>query len=313
MRIINPYEDLTSMQSYKASFHNHTMSRGRITAAPYVAAGIYRLCGINIVAITDHDRRLGPDEDQVSWCEEEWQHSYEDLLLIHGFEASFPADHVNVLGCWPHDVPLTPEMPGFVETAHKEGAFSILNHPAKWNATPDHVTDDPNLSRCKAIEIYNGARLGRGKDRALATPLWDACLSHGLKIWAVAGSDCHRYDFSIPGNPNNGWNVLWLPELTVQEVFNALAVGRFYASSGLEIDEVSMRNESLYVRASKAACMRFIGNDGVTLKETQGTEASYTPQNTGYIRVELDGLDPPFPGADTPMQAWLQPIWVEEM
>lgn len=286
-----------------------------MTAAPSVVVGIYRLCGIRIVAVTEHDYRLTEGgtvaEGNVIWRETEWQHSYDDSLLIRGFEASFPRDHVLVLGCSPADLPVESGAPGFIEAARQRGAFTVLNHPARWNQNPEHVIDDANLSICDALEVYSGGRVMGGAERAVAAPLWDACLSHGLKHFALGSSDCHTYDFAKPSRPTNGWNVLWLDDLTEPQVFDALRAGRFYASSGLEVDEVCVGDGRIAVKASQAERIRFIGTGGKLLREVTGSAADYEPETCdGYVRVELDGREAPFPGSELPIQAWLQPVWV---
>jgi hypothetical protein len=315
MRLVSPYSDLAGRRQYKASLHNHTFKGGMVTAAPSVVVGIYRLCGIQIVAVTEHDRRLkegGIAEGNVLWREEDWRNPYDDALLIKGFEASFPRDHVLVLGCMPADLPMVSGEPGFIEAARQRGAFTVLNHPARWNESPEHVINDTNLSMCDGLEVYSGARVAKGAEGAVAAPLWDACLSHGLKFFALGSSDCHTYDFTAPSRPTNGWTVLWLEELTEAAVFAALRAGRFYASSGLEVDEVCVEGGRIRVEAAQAVRVRFVGRGGKLLKKVAGCAASYEPQaSDGYVRVELDGKGTPFPGAGAPIQAWLQPVWIE--
>lgn len=315
MQLVSPYSDLAGTRQYRASFHNHTFKSGMVTAAPSVVVGIYRLCGIPIVAVTEHDRRLregGIAGGNVMWREQDWRNPYDDALLIQGFEASFPQDHVLVLGCMPTALPLKSGEPGFIEAARELGAFTVLNHPARWNADPEHVINDANLSICDGLEVYSGARVAKGAQDAVSSALWDACLGRGLKHFALGSSDCHAYDFTVPSRPTNGWTVLWLEELTEAAVFAALRAGRFYASSGLEVDEVHVEGGQIRVQASQAERIRFVGTGGRLLSEVAGSIANYEPRTgDGYVRVELDGRGAPFPGVDVPIQAWLQPVWVQ--
>lgn len=312
--MISPYCQLTGRQ-YKASFHNHTFKSGMVTAAPSVVVGIYRLCGVEVVAVTEHDRRLregGIAAGNVMWREQDWNNPYDDALLIKGFEASFPKDHVLILGCMPSDLPLTAKEPGFIAAARERGAYTVLSHPARWNDTPEHVLDDPELSQCDGLEVYSGARVIQGAEGSVAARLWDACLSQGLKLFGFASSDCHTYDFTAPQRPTNGWTIVWLEELTEEAVFAALRAGRFYASSGLEVDGVRIEDESITVEAAQAERIRFIGAGGQLLKEVAGSTGTYRPQVVDrYVRVELDGPGTPFPGSGVPTQAWLQPVWIE--
>ncbi len=314
LRLISPYCELAGRQ-YKASFHNHTFKSGMVTAAPSVVVGIYRLCGVQVVAVTEHDRRLGEGgiaAGNVMWREQDWKNPYDDALLIKGFEASFPKDHVLILGCMPWDLPLTAKEPGFIAAAHERGAYVVLGHPARWNDTPEHVLDDSELRQCDGLEVYSGARVIQGAEGSVADRLWDACLRAGLKFFGLGSSDCHTYDFTAPQRPTNGWTVLWLHELTEEAVFAALRAGHFYASSGLEVDEIRIQDESITVEAAQAERIRFIGAGGKLLKEVAGSKGTYRPQISDlYVRVELDGPGTPFPGSGVPTQAWLQPVWIE--
>ncbi len=325
MSVESSYRDLEQTTAYRASLHNHTFKDGAPTARPSVALGVYRQCGIPVVAITEHDRRIHTDRDitagNVPWTDEHWTHDYEDGVLLRGFEASFPDDHVNVLGVDYFDVaedPCSrtgtivgePGDPGYVSGMHDRGAVIILNHPAAWNDAPDHVLTDDNLRQCDGIEIYNGSRCSDA-DRAVATPLWDACLTRGERFWGLANSDNHRYDFTETARPTNGWNVLFLDELTPRAVLDALRSGTFYASSGLEVDEISVDDKAYTVTAAAAETIRFIGDDGAILATAAGGTASYAfSGEESYVRVECEADSRPHPASDVPVRAWLQPVFV---
>jgi hypothetical protein len=186
------------------------------------------------------------------------------------------------------------------------GAFTVLNHPARWNDDPEHVVNDANLSLCDGLEVYSGARVSKGAEGAVAAPLWEACLGYGLRFFALGSSDCHTYDFAAPSRPTNGWTVLWLEELTQAAVFAALRAGRFYASSGLEVDEICVEGGCIRVEASQAERIRFTHSFRWKLRkllsEAAGSAASYEPRaSDGYVRVEVDGKGTPSPGAGVPI------------
>ena len=325
MIVDTAYRDLSSHQPFRASLHNHTFKDGAPTARPSVALGVYRQCDIPIVAITEHDRRIHPNRDItagiVPWTDTHWEHGYADSVLLPGFEASFPDDHVNVVGIHYLDVAATPCTrygtvagdpgdPGYVTEMQDRGAITVLNHPAAWNEDPDHVLDDRNLRHCDGIEIYNGSRCGSA-DRAVATPLWDACLARGARFLGLANPDNHRYDYTRTDRPTNGWNVLFLEELTQSAVLDALRQGRFYATSGLEVDAIAVEDETITVTASAADVIRFIGDGGRVLGRVTGGQASYAMTgDEGYVRVECETDTLPHPESDVPMQAWLQPVFL---
>ncbi len=326
MDLTTGYRDLNVYESHRAGLHNHTFKGGVPTATPAVAMSVFRLCDISIVAITEHDRRIHTSRDItdgiVPWEDEHWEHEYDNTLLLPGYEASFPDDHVNILGVHYLDVaeePCTrygtvygePGDAGYVRNLQDRGAFVVLNHPAKWNDEPEHVLEDESLRRIDGIEIYNGNRC-TAIDRGLATPLWDACLSAGERYWGLANSDNHRYDFTRTARPTNGWNVVWVSELTQDALFEALEAGRFYATNGLEVDDISVRNETIWIEAVDAKRITFIGDGGSLLEEVAGPSASYAPTGEeGYVRIEVEGDGKPHPDSAVPLQAWLQPIFVD--
>lgn len=318
-KLTGPYTDLNpdALHACRASLHNHTFKR-RPTASPVAALGLYRLCGIPVVAITDHDRRMPlngdpPKEGQVPWLLEDFEHNYDDAVLMRGVEASFPGNHVNVLGCAPEALTLKPGTPGYVQAAHELGAYTVLNHPAKWNDEPAHVLDDENLAHCRGIEIYNGGRSSGGFETAEATALWDHWLAAGHRPWALANSDCHMYDFTIASHPTNGYNVLWLDEISEKAVLEALHRGRFYASNGLEIERVTQRDGEIAIEAPDADRIRFIGAEGRVLHEAAGPAATYAPRgDEKYVRIEAHTDRPAYPGAAVTARAWCQPTWIED-
>lgn len=312
----NPYAGIRECRPYRASLHNHTI-KGRSTVSPVAALSLYRCLDVPVVALTDHDRRIPaiqgketpPAAGMVTWIDDDFHSPYQDAVLIRGFEASFPEDHVNILGCRPQQLALAPADPGYLEAVHALQGFAVINHPSRWNREPEHVTGNPNLSACDGLEIYNGGRSGRGLENADATPLWDACLSAGLRLWALANPDCHTYDFTAASRPDNGWNVLWLPSLDEASVFEALRCGRFYASNGLEVSGIECLDDRLRVEAPDASRIRFTGAGGRVLKETAGPVAEYAFRGgEGYVRATCESDRIVFAPAGVPARAWLQPI-----
>ncbi len=316
----NPYADMHGCRPYRASLHNHTI-KGRPTISPVAALSLYRCLNVPVLAITDHDRRIPavqiegtpPAAGMVSWIDDDFTNPYDDAVLIRGFEASFPGDHVNILGCRPQQLTLTPAEPGYIDAVHALKGIAVINHPSRWNDVPEHVIEDPNLSICDGIEIYNGGRSGRGLAHADATPLWDACLSAGLRLWALANPDCHTYDFTVASRPDNGWNVLWLRSLDEAAVLEALRAGRFYASNGLDVTRIECSDGRLRIEAPDAARIRFTGAGARLLQETAGPTAEYKVKGgEGYVRTTCESERIVFPAAKVPARAWLQPIRIAD-
>lgn len=308
-----PYQNLNEKRPYRASLHNHTFKK-RPTASPVAALSLYRQCGIPVVALTDHDRRMpedrkAPGPGQVPWLEEDFEHSYTDAVLLRGVEATYPDNHIGILGFWPDEIPFKPGEEGYIPFVNEQGGFTIINHPAAWNERPEHVLENTELSSCQGIEIFNGGQAAKG-ERTLATPLWDACLTAGLRLWALANSDCHMYDFSLSSNPTHGYNVLFLEEMSVAAVLRALREGEFYASSGLEAELIQESDQGIKLVVPGADHIRFFGARGELLHEVAGESGEYEFRgNEPYVRAEAHAKRPAQPGSLMDARLWLQPMF----
>ena len=302
----SPYDGCTGLLQLKGSLHNHTVSSsGRVTS-PAEIRRIYQDAGFHFAAVTDHDRRL----DQLPWAE----HDYEvgeagAFVLLRGYEASFPDDHVNCIGCLPRDLARTPGQEGFVSEVRRAGGIAFLNHPAKHSQRPERVFDDPEFRLMHGLEVYSGARVAKTPG-AVATELWDACLASGLRLWAFASADCHNYDPKLPDGPFNGYVVVFAHAVEADAITAALKAGRFYGSTGVDVERVACAGGRIEVASSNADTITFVGARG-PLRTVRGAAASYDiVGDEGYVRVELQRDEPCFdaPGAP-PRSAWLQPMW----
>ena len=294
------------MLALKGSLHNHTVTSDGLATPPREVRRIYQDAGYQFAGITDHDRRL----DEVPWSEADYDVGEPGVFaLLRGYEASFVGDHVNCLGCHPGDLPKTPCDAGFVAAVKRTGALAWLNHPAKYNDCPERVSGDPEYRLLHGMEVYSGARVEKAPG-PLAEELWDACLRRGLRWWALASADCHHYDPDRPDSPFNGCVVAFASAIEPGAIMAALHAGRFYASTGVEVDRVRCENGRMVVHSSNADRVRFVGASGV-LQETSGPAAEYrVAGHEGYVRVELERDEPCFHTPSAPAQkAWLQPLW----
>ena len=310
MKLISPYCNSEGKYWYKGTLHNHThkITSEKGLAPPAEAARIYKAAGYDFIALTDHDSKL----PTLSWPQTDWKSDLpEDFVVIIGHEASYPGAHINCLNCLPEDVGVKPGEPGFIEAVHQAGGLAFLNHPAQWNDTPEVICDSPDLKHLDGLEIYSGARIG-DENRALATKLWDKSLARGLSLWGFANPDCHNYDTSLPDSPFNGYNVVLSQSLTEASLMNALKQGKFYASSGVEVESIEITAAEIMVTAKNASLVKFIGANGEILKTVAGNSGCYNPNGSeGYVRVEMENTASCFPGlTEIPQKAWLQPIGI---
>ena len=99
------------------------------------------------------------------------------------------------------------------------------------------------------MEIYSGSRARAGSEgnedghRGLCTDVWDEALSSGRRLWGFANPDCHSYDADSDDSPLNGYNVVFAESLTEKALMDSLKRGRFYASTGVELEEISVEGD----------------------------------------------------------------------
>jgi hypothetical protein len=175
-------------------------------------------------------------------------------------------------------------------------AFVIYNHP-NWHF--DHwLTRDMLAWRCAdAIEVYN-ALVEHLAGFAESSDKWDILLSCGHRVWGVATDDAHHAP-----QRNFAW-VMANADRNEHSILAALKAGRFYASSGVEIESITLRDGVLTVRTNPEYLVRFIAERGQVRASLPGDRASYAVQdNDIYVRAEVFG-----PRA---MKAWTNPVFVE--
>ncbi|MGQ9524964.1 MAG: PHP-associated domain-containing protein, partial [Armatimonadota bacterium] len=185
-----------------------------------------------------------------------------------------------------------------IDAVRGAGGFAVLNHP-NWGTNFCHWPQEKleSLLGYAGIEIYNGV-VSRLEGSALATDRWDILLSKGRRCWGFAHDDCHR-----PKDIGKGWVCVQVDGPSPEAICRSLAEGRFYASTGVEIREITAADGRIHVKAPGAHCVKFVGRWGMELLEVEGEEAEYTPTGDElYVRVECLGC-----GGKT---AWSQPFWI---
>lgn len=201
----------------------------------------------------------------------------------------------------------------YLENALEMGAFLVLNHPAQWRENIRGLVGLDTLKLLHSIEVYNGNRLKKGNAEAYTGDIYDFCLSNGFKIWASASPDCHTWDISAFDSPFNGYAVVFSEELSSTAILSSLREGRFYASTGLEVDKIKITGKILEVCSPGCKRISFIGGNGKLLAEVNGPAACYEFSGTEkYVRVELESDSQHNPNnANFPAKAWLQLVWIE--
>ncbi len=318
---LSPYGDLSTLNVYRGMWHAHIQGGfpGFMQARELCRRGNF-----SFVGLTEHDNRY----PQIDYAEKEWYAAMdEEFLIIRGFEATHPMGHITCLGFLPEQTGVDAEAArrirfekvagdagydGFLKTAAGLGAFLALNHPHRWRERGDELIRQPGFEYLDAMELYNGNQAGKSRQQGVTVDVYDACLSRGGRLWGAANPDCHSWDVEQHDGPFNGYSVVFAETLSRRAILDSLKRGRFYASTGLEVDELALTATSLRVAAAQCRRIRFFGRAGQLLESVTKDEATYRLRgDEGYVRAELVGHTPSQQSvSELTARAWLQPVWL---
>jgi hypothetical protein len=210
-----------------------------------------------------------------------------------------------------------------------------VNHPNfGWAVSPDDLVP---LEGEHFFEVYNGhpAVHNEGDDLRPGTePMWDyvntARLAAGRPLlYGLAVDDAHAYLEHRVGlaNPGRGWVMVRADALAPGAIVAALEAGAFYASSGVELEDVRFEAGALrlLIRAEEGVAFtttfvgsRRAGGDsvvvGVVFDRQTGTEPSYRLSGDElFVRASVVSDRPmrnPYVEGE-PERAWTQPVMPE--
>ncbi len=186
-----------------------------------------------------------------------------------------------------------------------EGFLVQLNHPT-WSVQT--TTDYEAIKNCFAIELYNHSSFTHGWNE-LNTHVWDDLLRQGHRLYGVATDDNHnRRPNTRFWDAFGGFCFIQADALTQEAVTDALADGRFYASTGPRFRCLSLEGNTLHVECDPVDHIfvtatyrnaKIAYPDG---KDTiDGADFDLSTFFPGYVRVTLvDRYG---------KQAWSQPIY----
>jgi len=177
------------------------------------------------------------------------------------------------------------------------------------------------------FELYNGHRgVNQGGDalRPGTERMWDLALARRLAaggelLYAVATDDAHDYYGGATSRPGRGWIQVRARTLDANTLMEAMLAGDFYASSGVTLRDVALRDGVYVVDVVDEGCtVEFLGmrkgsEPGVLLQSTSNNPARYTPAGDElYVRARVTSPrahpDPNTEGE--PERAWTQPVRV---
>lgn len=187
-----------------------------------------------------------------------------------------------------------------------------INHPNfGWAVT---AADLLQVSNNRLLEIYNGHplvnNLGGGGVPGVEE-VWDHLLSAGRIVYGIAVDDAHHFKRPwdpAAAKPGKGWVTVRTDRLEAGSLLEALERGEFYASTGVELEEVSTDGASLSVRVAAAPSskyrIQFLGKGGRMLSEQPTASARYVFKgDEGYVRAKV--------WESNGGTAWVQPVFLQ--
>lgn len=296
---------------FRGNTHAHTLNSDG-DSSPDDVVRWYREHGYHFLFLTDHNFLTSVDGLNALFGADE------QFLVIPGEEVTDGVDgkpiHINGLAV---DRLVEPQGGRTVSEVIQRDVDAIraargiphLNHPNfGWAVTADDIK---RVRNDRLFEVWNGHPLvnnegGGGHDGLEA--MWDSVLSSGKLLYGLATDDAHH--FKRPGDPTasgpgRGWIQVRAARLAPRDILDALERGDFYASTGVELEEVSITPRQYVVKIREERWSRyrvqFIGRGGRLLREATSSPASYSIRgDEGYVRavvLESNGK-----------KAWAQPV-----
>jgi hypothetical protein len=279
----------------------------------------YESRGYDFIALTDHNRvtPVAPPARLIVLPGIELTHNRKDCEPA-GDESGNCRIHVNALGVtarpegkleW-NDYSIRQRIALYDKAygvARDLGASVIqINHPQYyWGMTPEVMTAIGKGAQLVEIANVAFAKWNAGDaTHPSVEALWDAALGQGVTIWGVASDDAHYYRDDGAGKyPAGGGWVMVRARRDPRSILAALAAGRFYSSTGVELARAERVGDELVVEVAPAAkgqhTIAFIENGKLTTT-TSGLSARRVLPQTGYIRAVIT--------RDDGKQAWVQPV-----
>jgi hypothetical protein len=280
--ILNPYDGGGGTWQ-RANLHAHSLVWGGLTSGRQPADEIvrrYRWYGYAVPGVSDYQRITA--------------HEGIDTLALYEHGFNLGRRHQIVVGArsvsW-FDFPLwqaPSHQQHVIDTLARSADLVALAHPLRSAA---YTADDlRRLTGYHLLEVGNGPHRG---DEA-----WDAALSAGRRVWAVAGDDTHNLD--EPARTAMTWTMIDAPSASPTDIVSALAAGRAYAvirhQKGPGLTDTVLEGVQLTGRTITVTCsgepstFHFIGQGGaVRAQRVATTSASYTFQDDDtYIRTFIE-------------------------
>jgi hypothetical protein len=278
---LNPYANVNGTWQ-RANLHAHGRPWGGFTngrQSGHEIARAYRSMGYSVTGVSDYHSIAAFDGVPTLPI---YEHGY-NLAKRH--QLAIGARRVD----W-FDLPLWQSLSHqqfVIDRLAATAALVALAHPPSRNAyAPDDLR---RLSGYHLLEIVNGPHLSE--------ETWDAALSSGHLVWALANDDTH--DLKDPARTAIAWNMIDAPSASDSDIIDALRAGRAYAvtrtneiASAVDtvVDRVEFSDGTLVVScAGDPSTFLFVGQNGIVRSTVEDAlSASYTfAADDSYIRAVI--------------------------
>jgi len=286
----------------RGNLHTHT-SESDGDSPPADLVRWYAEHGYDFLVITDHDK-ITRVEDAMG------------LVLIPGEEVTdkLPKKplHVNAIGL---ETAVPPQKGATVvevlqrniDAIRKAGGLALINHPNfGWAFGADELVQ---IDRANFLEIASGHPFVNSEGPPSVESMWDRMLTAGKRVYGVAVDDVHHlkrfYDSDVV-HPGKAWVMVRSEKRDASSILDALGRGDFYASNGVELEELTFDARSITVKVREKNLARyrvqFIGSGGRVLQESASLAATYTLRGSEpYVRAKV--ID------SNGKAAWSQPLF----
>jgi hypothetical protein len=303
--------DFSTGRWLKGNTHTHTLESDG-DSPPEVVALWYKRHGYNFLVLSDHNVWVNPVK---------LAHLMDSsFLLIPGEELTTRFEskpvHVNGLNIPGVIEPRTDRtllgtVQKNVDAVREVNGVPHINHPNfGWAISQDVLS---RVENDKLIEIHNGHPLVHnegGGDSPGMEAVWDYLLTRGKRIYGIAVDDAHHFQGEFApdrANPGRGWVTVRASSLQAPEIMSQMEAGRFYASSGVELDSIAVTSNEMRISVRRRGDFKFvtefIGKGGIVLGRSGDNPATYHLQGgETYVRARVKN--------SAGEVAWLQPVFV---
>ena len=283
----------------KGNVHTHTtLSDGG--SSPEQTIAWYRSHGYQFLALTDHNKLSLPA--RYASLQEP------GFVLISGEEVTMTGKgrqvHVNAL-CTKSRIPggnfasAAAALSNGIGLVRAQGGVALVNHPNfDWALSAMDVTDARDAA---LLEIASGHPYVHSAGDATHPShegLWDIALTAGADFMGVGVDDEHHIDVSSdpPATPGRAWISTFGEVTEASSICNALSLGHLYASTGVELRRIVVRDRSYGVEPVQPfSTVVFVGQGGRELARQAplaGQLATYTLRgDEGYVRARIELSD----------------------